>query len=210
MVFGRKKNTTAPSSSAPGMRGRDNVDQKAQNSSASGSNPLARRFQLDEEPETTDLNQPADHHEPADDEPGEATTRVLADSGIDEDIREVPAPEDPLSGFLVVIEGPGRGEVCKLGYGIHSVGRDPAQQVSLDYGDLRISRQCHCQLTFDPASGKFWIQAGQGRALTYLDDQPVLSPLELVKGSHIRLGGTVLRFVPFCGPGFSWENNQSR
>lgn len=203
MVFGRKKNTSAANEVSPGMRGRDSVEQKTP---ASGQNPLARRFQLDEEPETTDLVQTVDHQEQVGEKPGEATTQVLAGSGIDEELKEKPALEDPLSGFLVVIEGPGRGEVCQLGYGMHSVGRDPAQQVSLDFGDQRISRQCHFQLTFDPISGKFWIQAGQGRGLTYLDDQPVLSPVELVSGSHIRLGGTVLRFVPFCGPWFSWEN----
>ncbi len=207
MAFGRKKKTAVVSSGIGAMRGREKADRNHKNSPESGKNPLARRFQLDDEPDTTDLVQLAGFPEPSDRESGEATTRVLSGLDADGDSKAKESLEDPVSGFLVVIEGPGRGNVGELGYGMNPIGRDLSQRISLDYGDLHISRESHCVVTFDPASGKFWIQPGAGRSLVYLDDQPVLEPTGLSAGDHIRLGGTVLRFVPLCGPGFSWENS---
>ena len=49
-------------------------------------------------------------------------------------------------------------------------------------------------------------RAGGGTNLTYVDDEPVLAPRELEPLAHVQMGHTVLRFVPLCGPGFSWED----
>ena len=205
MVFGRKKNTPPVNAGAGRMRGRKNADREAGNSPSTDQNPLARRFQFDDEPDTTDLVQPARFPDATEPDTGDAATRVLAGTVVDEAPGADEPLQDPVAGFLVVIEGPGRNSVCHLGYGINSIGRDPTQRISLDYGDVHISRTSHCLVTFDPVSSKFWIQPGEGRALTYLGDQPVLTPGELFGGNHIRIGATVLRFVPLCGPGFSWE-----
>ncbi len=52
MIFRKKKTSAAPSAGQPVLRGRDSVE--------SGSNPLARRFHPDDEPDTIDLQQPAE------------------------------------------------------------------------------------------------------------------------------------------------------
>jgi len=171
----------------------------------SGQNPLARRFLDGDEPDTIDLDQPARFQPEPDDDPRESTTRLLGGEAVREGPAVQDSIEDPVSGFLVVIFGPGRGCVLTLGYGINPVGRDPSQRVPLDFGDQHISRSNHCLITFDPLSGKFYIQPGEGRNLAYLDGQPVLVPTELPRGQHIRLGDTTLRFVPLCGEDFSWE-----
>lgn len=111
---------------------------------------------------------------------------------------------DPVVGWLVIIEGPGKGNSLRLGYGMNSIGRSADERVSVDYGDGEISRKSHAQLTYDPKGRKFYLQHGEGTNLTYLGDKPVLQPTELKGGEVIGIGNTQFSFVPFCGPKFDW------
>jgi hypothetical protein len=113
---------------------------------------------------------------------------------------------EPLVGWLVVTEGPGRGQSLKLGYGVNSIGRCPEARVALDFGDEEISRQSHAMLTYDTIGRKFYIQHGGGTNLTYLGDQPVLQPHEIKGREVIGIGKTRLTFIPFCGADFEWTN----
>jgi hypothetical protein len=115
-------------------------------------------------------------------------------------------PEGPVVGWLVVVEGPGRGKSVTLGYGMNAIGREPGNRVCLPYDDMLISRNKHATLTYDPRGKKFFIQHGESTNLTYVGEQPVLSPLELNSGDLIRLGDTtVLKFIPLCGDDFNWD-----
>ena len=113
---------------------------------------------------------------------------------------------DPISGWLVVVAGPGKGEVCRLGYGRNSLGRAEESRVRLDFGDDRISREEHATVTYDPRGRKFYLQHGGGKNLTYLGDEPVLVPTVVDAMAEFSVGRTTLRFVPFCGPGFDWHD----
>ena len=117
--------------------------------------------------------------------------------------------EDPPVGWLVVVDGPGKGSVATLGSGVNSIGRDRSERVTLDYGDKMISRTNHGSITYDPRGRKFYVQHGGGKNLTYVDDEPVLAPRELVPLTHVQLGETVLRFMPLCGADFSWDDDSS-
>jgi len=112
---------------------------------------------------------------------------------------------NPVTGWLVVIDGPGKGQSKVLGYGAQRIGRNKNQDICLDYGDEEISRERHAGIVYDPKGRKFYLQPGEGTNLVYLDDSPVLSPTELTQGSHIQLGSTTLRFVAFCGADFDWN-----
>lgn len=115
-------------------------------------------------------------------------------------------PEGPVVGWLVVLEGPGRGRSVPLGYGMNTIGRDPSNRAPLPFDDPQISRLKHATLAYDPRGGKFFIQHGDSTNLTYLEDAPVLAPTEITSGQSIRLGdSTVLRFVALCGPDFRWD-----
>ena len=129
----------------------------------------------------------------------------------DEDRRQERAEEDrgmddPVVGWLVVVEGPGKGRSVQLGYGSNSIGRGATDRIKLDFGDDQISRNGHAVVTYDPRGRKFYVQHGGGTNLTYLDDQAVLTPAELPALSHISIGNTVLRFVPLCGSEFDWQD----
>jgi hypothetical protein len=112
---------------------------------------------------------------------------------------------DPVVGWLVVLDGPGRGHAVSIGYGMNALGRDDDQRLKFDFGDDKISRARHALITFDPRSCRFFIQHGGGRNLTYLGSEPLLNVAELSGGEDIQVGDTKLRFVAFCGKEFRWD-----
>jgi len=113
---------------------------------------------------------------------------------------------DPVTGWLVVVKGPGKGRAVALGIGHNAIGRDPGQKARIDFGDDMISRENHAIVTFDPKGGKFYLtHSGQGRNLTYLNKAPVLQAAEIKTGDEIEVGATVLRFCAFCSEQFKWD-----
>lgn len=111
---------------------------------------------------------------------------------------------DPTVGWLVVMEGPGRGRSLELGIGANSIGREKNQKICLRFGDQEVHRERHALVIFDPKSRRFYVQSGEVRNLTYVDDELVLNPVEIKGGEMIVVGRTRMKFVPFCGPDFGW------
>lgn len=120
---------------------------------------------------------------------------------------EVDAMANPLAGWLVIIDGPGKGNFLKIGYGQNTVGRGNGERICLDFGDSLISRSGHAIVTYDPRGRRFYLQPGSGPNLSYLNDAPILQATELPAFSHIIMGETTLRFVPFCGQDFFWDKS---
>ena len=127
--------------------------------------------------------------------------------------------DDPPVGWLVIVEGPGKGRVVTLGNNRNFIGRDRGQRVSLDYGDDTISREQHSEVVYDPNHRRFHVGPGTGTNLTYVKVRegdprqlglydPVLAPRPLEPLTYLWLGNTVLRFVPLCGADFSWEDDE--
>ena len=114
------------------------------------------------------------------------------------------AMDDPPVGWLVVVQGPGQGNVVTIGNGVNTIGRDHTERICLDFGDTLISHHRHALITYDPKGRKFYVQQGDGKNLTYIGDAPVLVPTELEGFSIIQMGETVLLFVPLCGERFDW------
>jgi hypothetical protein len=113
--------------------------------------------------------------------------------------------EDPVVGWLVILQGPGKGRSLEIGIGANSVGRDRDQKICLNFGDQEIHRDKHAVVVYDPRSRRFFLQSGDVRNLTYLGDNLVLAPVELKGGETITMGQTQMRFVAFCGPDFGWS-----
>ena len=111
---------------------------------------------------------------------------------------------DPVVAWLVIIAGPGQGADLRLGYGVNRIGRDSSCRVSMTFGDGKISRAPHCQITCDPESGKYYLQHAEGQNLTYLNNEAVLVPAQLTGGEKIRIGETTMVFVPFAGTYHRW------
>ncbi len=140
--------------------------------------------------------------------PADPATRVaggLVSAPDPAETETVDGMADPVVGWLVVIDGPGKGCAVRLGNGQNSIGRGEGSRARLDFGDNLISRNDHAMLTYDPRGNRFFIQQGSGVNLAYLDGQPVLAPTPLPNGSRIVLGATTLRFVALCGGEFTWR-----
>lgn len=116
---------------------------------------------------------------------------------------------DPVVGWLVVLSGPGRGNARAIGYGQNSVGRDPEERISLAFGDASISRSKHCFIIYEPRKREYILRPGDGANLTYLNGALVSEPQPMKAGDLVEAGKTTLRFVPFCGPEFDWQEQPS-
>ena len=93
-----------------------------------------------------------------------------------------------------------------MGSGTNTIGRSGAARVSVNFGDDQISRSVHAIVTYDPRNRDWYIERGHGKNLAYVDDQPVLQPMPLEPQTHMQLGSTTLRFVPFCSKDFDWQD----
>ncbi|WP_135502093.1 FHA domain-containing protein [Roseovarius aestuariivivens] len=110
-------------------------------------------------------------------------------------------------GWLIVVEGAGRGSAFTLFQGVSTIGRGEGQTVRLDFGDNSISRENHASIAYDAKRQEFYIGHGGKANIVRRNDRPVLSTEELAAGDLITIGETTLHFVPFCSPDFSWEQN---
>ncbi len=109
-------------------------------------------------------------------------------------------------GWIVVAEGPGRGESFALMAGMNPIGRGEDQAIQLDFGDNAISRSNHAAIVYDPDGKEFLLGHGGKSNIVRLNDKPVISNETLKTGDVIRIGETVLRFVALCDKSFNWSN----
>ena len=126
------------------------------------------------------------------------------ESADDEAADESGLVPDPVCGWLVVVDGPGLGSAVTVGYGNNRVGRDAGEDIVLDFGDGQISRENHAVITYDGKNRRFYVQQGGGRNLTHVDEELVLTPVEISGGEMVSMGETKLKFIPLCGPDFDW------
>lgn len=112
-------------------------------------------------------------------------------------------------GWLVVVDGPGKGASFSLFDGLTQIGRGEGQTVRLDFGDNTISRDNHAAIAFDAEQRRFFFGHGGKANLVRLNGQPVLSTETLPPNSIIRIGETTLRFVALCGEDFAWSDTQT-
>ena len=113
-------------------------------------------------------------------------------------------------GWIVVVEGPGRGASFTLQNGVSQIGRGNDQAIALDFGDNSISRSNHAVVAYDEEQKMFFIGHGGKANIVRLNDRPVLSTEELKNGDLVRLGETTLRFVALCGTDFDWGETSIR
>jgi hypothetical protein len=115
---------------------------------------------------------------------------------------------DPVVGWLVIVEGPGRGKAVDIYVGMNSLGRSRGQRIRVDFGDAAISGEGAAFITFEPKRQTFHINHGGKANIVYLNDEAVLTPMPLMNGNTVAIGETKFRFVQLCGPEFSWEDKK--
>lgn len=107
-------------------------------------------------------------------------------------------------GWLVVVDGPGKGQSFTIFSGASMIGRGEDQVIRLDFGDTSISRHNHAAIAYDEEVNKFYIGHGGKSNIIRRNARPVLSTEELNHADLLRIGETTLRFVALCGADFHW------
>jgi hypothetical protein len=120
-----------------------------------------------------------------------------------------PSGEDSfVVGWLVVVEGLGRGRSRELYYGGNTVGRGSDQRVVLDFGDETISRDKAAIIRFDPKNSDFYLLDQNSLNNIYVNGDIVLGNAKLAHGDQIQIGQTKLNFIPLCDDRFSWDASE--
>ena len=136
---------------------------------------------------------------PREDERTRLAGAVPTDTAVSEEI-------DPVTGWLVVVSGPGVGRDLRVGVGRNDVGRGRGNRIALPFGDRKISRQAHLWVNYDPLNRAFSVAPGNGTNLAYLDEAAIEERKPLADRATISVGDTKLLFVAFCGDGFTWSD----
>jgi len=113
---------------------------------------------------------------------------------------------DPVVGWLIVVEGEMVGQDYRLVSGWNSVGRDGDMSVSLDF-DPAISRRDHVKILFEPKKQQYHISPGEARNPSYVNNEVLLQPMIFNDRDIIELGGTKLKFIALCGAGLAVSHN---
>lgn len=109
-------------------------------------------------------------------------------------------------GWVVVTDGPGRGESFTITAGMSQIGRGEDQAIQLDFGDQAISRTNHAAIVYDAENHSFLLGHGGKSNVVRLNNTPVISNENLDDGDLIRIGETTLRFTRLCDESFNWTD----
>ena len=116
-------------------------------------------------------------------------------------------PVEPVVGWLVVIDGPGKGNHRPVFAGSNTIGRNSNQRISIDFGDDTISAEQQAFLVYDGKKRQFQLVPNLGRPnLVHLNDGALLANSEIKMRDKITIGRTMLLFMPLCGPEFDWSD----
>ncbi len=116
-----------------------------------------------------------------------------------------PRVTTPCVGWLVVTKGMHLGQDYHLKTGKNFIGRDSQMDIVLD-GDKSVSRNKHAIIVYEPKQHLYLVQPGESSELVYLNDNVVLSPVQLKMYDVITVGEVNLLFIPLCGKEFNWTD----
>ena len=108
------------------------------------------------------------------------------------------------AGWLVVLDGPARGQDLRLGEGRNFLGVDAAGNPAvLDANSpLAVRRGI---VVYDPQDNNWCALPGSSNELCTLNGKSLIEKMPLTAEDTFAVGGAQLRFVPLCGPEFNWN-----
>lgn len=128
-------------------------------------------------------------------EPDQKTVMLCRDNAVSE----------PVAGWLVCVQGPGKGRDYRIKAGMNEIAREEDPEVDIVIrGDNSISRRYHAEIQYDPDENEFYLIKLKNEAVM-LNDQKVKRPVQLSPYDIIQLGETRLVFVPLCSEKFKWK-----
>ena len=109
----------------------------------------------------------------------------------------------PVVGWLVCVQGPDIGKDFRLHTHFNRVGRLDNQDVCLS--DPRVSRE-HFTVSYDLMNSQYYaeMQSG-GNTMVYINGQPLGGRIMLKKGDQIKVGDSMLVFIPLEEQDVKWN-----
>lgn len=111
---------------------------------------------------------------------------------------------DPVTGWLICVEGPDKGRDYRIRNEKNFIGRSERMDIYIA-GDDSISRDNHAMISFNPRKLSTKLYPGEGRGIVYLNGDELEVPTELKAYDLIEMGQSKFLFIPFCGEKFKWE-----
>lgn len=113
---------------------------------------------------------------------------------------------DPVTGWLVCIEGPQYGKDFKIRNGKNFIGRADNMHIQI-LGDNSISRINHAAIIYDSKNRATYLLPGDSSGLAYHNGEAVYTPVEMNAYSVVEIGKSKFIFIPLCGEHFEWESD---
>lgn len=109
----------------------------------------------------------------------------------------------PVTGWLVCIEGTEKGKDYRIHAEMNYIGRSKSNDVVLA-SDPTVSRDRHAVIAYDDREKMFFFAPANGASLVRQNGRPVLNTVELKQGDRLEIGSGIYLFVPLCGESFQW------
>ena len=106
-------------------------------------------------------------------------------------------------GWLVCVDGEKRGEDFKICGEKSTIGRGDGNDIKLDF-DSSISKGVNATISCDLRNNKFFILLGESKNNNYVNDNMLMTPVELKDYDVIEIGSTKLIFRSLCNDSFNW------
>lgn len=106
-------------------------------------------------------------------------------------------------GWLVCLEGAKRGEDFKIRGEKNTIGRGNGNDIKLDF-DSTISKGVNAIISYDVRNNKFFIFLGESKNNIYVNNQMLMTPIELKDYDIIEIGTTKMIFRSLCNETFNW------
>ena len=108
----------------------------------------------------------------------------------------------PVVGWLVCVQGPDIGKDFRLHAHFNHVGRAEYQDVCLS--DRTVSRE-HFTVSYDIVNNHYFAEMDKGRTMVYINGYSLGGRALLKKGDQIKVGETLLVFIPLEQKDVKWN-----
>lgn len=114
---------------------------------------------------------------------------------------------DPVTGWLVCIEGPNKGRDYRIMTEKNFIGRAEDMHIQI-LGDNHIARRNHAVIVYDPKKRKSLLLPGDASGLVYCNSEAIYTPQELNDYDIIEMGKSKFLFISLCGEHFEWKETE--
>ncbi len=116
---------------------------------------------------------------------------------------------DPVRGWLVCLDGEKKGMDFRIHSEKNRIGRGGEVEINIDF-DKTVSKGTNALLAYDNRNNKFFLAPSESKNNMYINNNLLLSPVELKEYDIIEIGQTKMIFRSFCNESFNWDKNDDK